>query len=609
MKAKTARRLLIGSLIVGAGGLWTIQRLNADRESKRLTTLAAAYIAKNERQNATECLISALSLYPANTEARRLLLEITPDTTSGNNNAAPADPPDTSPQIIVEAPPQPNPNPIFVEAPPILPAPTPPDPAKVDAHLAEAQKFLAANNAKAAEKELRTAVTLDATVNSKSQLANFLLNQPLDPNATDELVSLLRELGRDQTSIGAEALFAGAVRCIVPRAEIESWITVLRSHPAATTTMLFTVDRLDALLHPRNQSTIAKNAAQRLRSAPLEDRDAGMRWLASIDEYNLATTLISLEEAQKDRATMETWLVTHSLAGNFDAVLAATDSRNLPIPPHIQKIFHGNALAQSGKSAEGLQMMRDACNETGLSRSELLEALAVLGVIRSHPLFEEELTKAVSDPDTTAEAVAALSKAVHLSGDAVISRRFYEIAASAPALRGDERISGTRDHFRLLLNLEVDINELARNAEIARDPAPRIAYILALLNVGQYAKALIETEDHAPTINPVFLTASQQAVVAATFATNDRLREAFAILALIQQDQLTLQEREWLRGHFDAATKTARNALAKSSLTTRYPWLARVRRIAIDLGALLALFLTWKIVQRAHLWLRREVIG
>jgi len=609
MKAKTARRFLIGSLIAGTIGLWTIHKLNADRESKRLTTLAAAYLAKNERQNATECLISALSLYPGNTEARRLLLEITPEKTPGENNAAPANPPDTSPQIIVEAPPQPNPNPIIIEAQPAQPAPTPPDPAKVDAHLDQARKFLAANNSKAAEKELRAAVTLDATVNSKSQLANFLLSQPLDPNATEELVSLLRELGRDQTSIGAEALFAGAVRCIVPRAEIESWLTVLRSHPAATTTILLTVDRLDALLHPRTQSTIAENAARRLRSAPLEDRDAGMRWLSSIGEYSLASPLVSLNEALQDRATMESWLVTHSLAGNFDAVLAATAAPNLPVPAYSRKIFHGNALAQSGKSAEGLQMMRDACNETGLTRSELLEALAILGVIRSHPLFEEELTKAISDPDTTAEAVNALSKAVHLSGDAVISRRFYEIAASAPALRGDERVSGTRDHFRLLLNLEVDINELARNSEIARDPAPRIAYILALLNVGQYAKALIETEDRAPTINPVFLTASQQAVIAATLAVNDRMREAFAILALIQQDQLTVQERDWLRGHLDAASKTARSSFDTTSLTARYPWLVRARRIAIDLGALLVLFLTWKTVQRVHLWLRRDAIG
>jgi tetratricopeptide (TPR) repeat protein len=609
MKAKTARRFIIGSLIVGAGGLWTIQRLNADRESKRLTTLAAAYIARNERQNAAECLITALSLYPANTEARRLLLEIAPDAPSDKNNAAPANPQGSPPPIIIQPPTPTNTAPIVVESPSPQPAPKPPDPAEVDAHLAKAQELIAANNPKAAEAEFRAAMALDPTDKSKSQLATFLLDQPLDPNASNDLVSLLRELGRNQSAIGAEALSSGAVLGIVPPAEIESWLTVLRSHPAATPAMLLTVDRLDALLHPRNQYSIAENAARRLRTASLPDRDAGMRWLSSIGEYNLASPLVSLDEAKQDRATMEGWLVNQTHAGNFDAVLAATAAPNLPLPGHTQKIFRGNALTHTSKSPEGLQLMRTACEETGTSRTALLDALAILAIIRVHPLFEEELTKAVSDPDTTSEIVDALAKAVHLSGNAVTVRRFYEIAAAAPALRGDERIFSARDHFRLLLGLDVDLSDLARRAEISREPDPRITYIHGLLISGKPAAALIELEDRAPAIDPAVLTASQQAVVAATFAANNRLREALAVFSQLHQEQLTIQEREWLRGFFDTASKNARSSQSTPPLTTRYPLLATARRIAIDLGALFALFVIWKIGLRVHLWLRREAIG
>lgn len=609
MKAKTARRFIIGSLIVGAGGLWTIHRLNADRESKRLTTLASAYLAKNQHENAAECLITALALYPANTEARRLLLQITPASPPEKESTTPSSPTTNNTPIIVEPLPKANPAPLIVESPPPQPAPKPPDPAEVDAHLAKAQDLLAANNPNAAERELRAAMALDPTDKSKSQLAAFLLNQPLDPNATDDLVTLLRELGRNQSTIGAEALSSGAVRGIVPPAEIESWLTLLRSHPAATPAMLLTVDRLDALLHPRNQYAIAENAARRLRSATLADRDVGMRWLSSIGEYNLASPLVSLDEAKHDRATMEGWLVNQTHAGNFDAVLAATASPNLPLPAHSQKIFRGNALTHTGKSPEGLQLMRAACEETGTSRAALLDALAILAIIRVHPLFEEELTKAVSDPDTTSEIVDSLAKAIHLSGDAVAVRRFYEIAAAAPALRGNERIFSARDHFRLLLNLDVDISDLARRAEISRDPSPRITYIHGLLNSGKSAAALVEMEDRAPAINPAFLTASQQAVVAATFAANNRVREALSVLSQLRQDQLTIQEREWLRGYFDAASKNARSSQGTSPLTTRYPWLVTARRIAIDLGALFALFAIWKIGKRIHLWLRREAIG
>ena len=306
---------------------------------------------------------------------------------------------------------------------------------------------------------------------------------------------------------------------------------------------------------------------------------------------------------------MEGWLVNQSHARNFDAVLAATASPNLPLPGHTQKIFRGNALAQPGKSDEGLQMMRTACEETGTSRAALLDALAILAIIHVHPLFEEELTKAVSDPDTTSEVVDALAKAVHLSGDAVAVRRFYEIAAAAPALRGDERITSARDHFRLLLGLDVDLSDLARRAETSRDPAPRITYIHGLLNSGKPAAALLEMEDRAPAINPAFLTASQQAVVAANFAANNRLREALAVFSQLHQDQLTIQERDWLRGFFDTASKNARSSQGTSPLTARYPWISPARKVAIGLGALVVLFILWKIGKRIHLWLRREAIG
>jgi len=611
MKARTARRLkfIAACLIAGPLGLWAIHKLAADRESSRLTALAANYIAKDQPQSATACLVSALSLQPQNSEARRLLLQITHDSQPSKESTSPTPPSSTITPIIVEPPTPTNTAPLVVESPSPQPAPKPPDPAEVDAHLAKAQELLAADNPKAAERELRAAVTLDATVKSKSQLATFLLNQPAATTDTDELVTLLRELGRNQTSIGAEALSTGAVRGIVPPAEIESWLTVLRSHPAATPVMLLAVDQLDALLHPRNQYSIAENAARRLRTATLPERDAGMRWLSSIGEYSLASPLVSLDEAKQDRATMEGWLVNQSHARNFDAVLAATASPNLPLPGHTQKIFRGNALAQSGKSDEGLQLMRTACEETGTSRAALLDALAILAIIRVHPLFEEELTKAVSDPDTTSEIVDSLAKAVHLSGDAVAVRRFYEIAAAAPALRGDERITSARDHFRLLLGLDVDLSDLARRAETSRDPAPRITYIHGLLNSGKPAAALLEMEDRAPAINPAFLTASQQAVVAATFAANNRLREALAVFSQLHQDQLTIQERDWLRGFLDTAAKTARSSQGTSPLTARYPWISPARKVAIGLGALFALFVIWKIGKRIHLWLRREAIG
>jgi hypothetical protein len=87
------------------------------------------------------------------------------------------------------------------------------------------------------------------------------------------------------------------------------------------------------------------------------------------------------------------------------------------------------------------------------------------------------------------------------------------------------------------------------------------------------------------------------------------LREALAVFSQLQQEQLTIQEREWLRGFFDTASKNARASQSSTPLTTRYPLLATARRIAIDLGALFALFVIWKIGLRVHLWLRREAIG
>jgi len=99
---------------------------------------------------------------------------------------------------------------------------------------------------------------------------------------------------------------------------------------------------------------------------------------------------------------------------------------------------------------EGRELCREVVKEAGGDRKRLIEALAMLAGVREQELFEEELAKALENPDAAEAIVAGVSPAVYKTRDAIAVRRLYEIAAETPVLKDSVTVKSMLSHYRLV---------------------------------------------------------------------------------------------------------------------------------------------------------------
>jgi tetratricopeptide (TPR) repeat protein len=584
-------------LAVIAGVLFWQQGKSAKAESVRMAGVGAAYLEKGDRVAARACLSSAVILDPENAEAQRLLNSLGEDAMvevplrgangeEGGGGVAkvvpvPQEIPKT-PQVVPEK----------LEPSPRL------DPALVESHLKRAEELLAKKDEAGAEAALKEAVAVDISDRSKRVLAKFLMDRPLDAERVPELLELLREVGKSQTVEGAAALSTALIKGMVPAEEVASWVTLIRAHPHVTMPMLLAVDRVDAQLRPREKSEVAAAAVKRVEGSVLVDRAAVLQWLSEIGEAGQGLNLVKLEEVAADRVMLEVWIQARAAAGDWAAVLQAAEAAGNPLTPNVVKLLRGRAMSGMGKVKEGRELCREVVKEAAGDRKRLIEALSMLAGVREQELFEEELAKALENPDAAEAIVAGVSPAVYRTRDAIAVRRLYEIAAESPVLRDSVTVKSMLSHYRLMLGMEEDIVELATRMERhVDDPLPRVTLALAMLNLGDRVRALSELEERKPDLDVTSLGVSQQAVVAAVLAANFRRDEALGMVARMPMQMLTELEAEWLRGYLDGDIK-ARYRMQKLEPEAEPKWKETARRVGVDGAIVVGLFLVWKVYMR-----------
>ena len=586
-------------LVVGIVGWLLIAQAKSTRaESRRMAGVGAAYLEKGDKVSARACLSSAVILDPENTEAQNLLNSIGDEGMVGvPRRGVRGEEGDGSVTMVTPLPGQ-----VIPEVPTVMPEKFEPsprlDPALVEAHLKRAEELAAKEDDAGAEAALKEAVAVDISLKSKLLLAKFLMGRPLSPKQVPELLELLKAIGASQTAEGAAALATALVKGMVPAEEVASWLTLIRAHPHATLPMQLAADRVDAKLRPREKSTVAAGAVKRVEGAPVLDRAAVLQWLSEIGQERLGLAILSREEAMADKTVFELWILARARVGDWAGVLGAVDQPGNPLPEQMAKMLRGRALTGTGKADEGRALCREVVKEAGGDQKRQVEALSMLAALNEQELFEEELAKAIADPDAADAIVAGVSAAVYRSRDALAVRRLYEIAAESAVLRDAVRVKSVLSHYRLMLGMEEDIVELATRMERhVDDPLPRVTLALAMLNLGDRVRALNELEERKPDLDVTSLGVSQQAVVAAVLAANFRRDEALGMVARMPMEMLTELEAEWLRGYLDGDIK-ARYRMQKLEAEPEPKWKATAWRVGVDGAIVLGLFLAWKVYMR-----------
>ena len=571
------RRLLFPLLILvvlcvaAYASYWAYGKLKG-RQSRHLTKMATEYLQKNKVAEAEMSLQTAVRLKPNNAEALRVLARLQGATGKGPQSLETWQKLAASGGITLDD-----------LAQYSMAASREGDQALAERlanaaaaggntvfkHVLRANFLLSKNDIPGAEAEFRQAVEVDTTGNSRAMLARFLLTRRLNAETAPEIREMLRELSKRPDAVGLEALTAAITRGLVPPAELPVWTSALRVHPKATAKALLLADATDIQLQPETKLAVVAKMLERMQGASLEDRARGLQFLLRMEEPAQAASLLTRDEALKNRETLSLWLDAQSLTKNWPAVLDALSQPNLPLAGHLTKLYRGRALLMSGKEAEGRAAFAEALQETEGSKAEFLETLAYLNLAGEDQLFDQGLQRALSDPETAKESFLRILPSVASRRDAARTRRAYEMAAAAsPELANDLTLQNDMAYLDLLLGLPVDIKKTTFLSEAnPRDFSFRATHALALLKAGKNKEALSLLENCEPDIHVASLPPHQKAIVAIALAANGRRNEALGTASLLPPQQLSMQEFELVRSYLaqleTAATPTPTPATPK----------------------------------------------
>ena len=544
--------VLIVAIMAGtaAGGWWAYGKFKS-RQSRHLATLATDYLRESKLPEAKMSLDTALRLNPSNPDARRLLARIETAQGGGASSlqnwqklaesgsltledlsnyavAAAREGEWSLAERLADA--------AARGGNPVL------------RHLLRSELLGSKNDLPGAEAELRLAVEADKTGNAKASLAKFLIARRLTAETAPEVLELLRSLSARPDALGADALATAISNGLVPQNEIPGWISSLRAHPQKNSQQLLMADLVEVRLQPQEKSAVAKRTAARLANAPLPDRAAALQWFFMLGELELASSIVKPEEALQSREILANWLDTQAVQKRWDVVLQTLGQPDLPLPSHLQKLYRGRALIESGRADQGRSEYQAAYEETLGDNDKFFETLAYLASAQQTDLFEQGLKLALANPDTAESALRVLIPAVQRQRDAAKLRRIYELALATSPTSENLTVRNDFDYLSLLIGQPVDAREIAlRSQANPRDFAFRVTNALALLRADQGKRALTELDHCEPDVYVPALAPHQKAVVAAALAASGRREEALQVASMVPPQVLSVQEVDLLR--------------------------------------------------------------
>ncbi len=419
-------------------------------------------------------------------------------------------------------------------------------------HMLRAELKGRKNDPEAMEIELRAAVEADKTGNAKAMLARFLLQRPLNNESAAELRGMLRELAARQDATGAEALASGLTRGVVPPAEMSEWIAGLRAHPAVNAGFLLLADAAEVQSTPGEKDRIVASVVARMQGKPLEERFAGLQWLARFGEPAKAAGLITKDEALQRREVLMAWIDVQSQAGNWPAVLDVLSQESVPLPAHFLRLYRGRTLKAMGREEEGNREFQEAYRMAEGNRDDFRQVLGYLSLSGEDALFEQGLAQALRDGGTAAETFRGIVPSIAARQDAARLLKAYEIASStSPVLASEMTLQNDMDYLSLVLGRPVNAEAVALRSEgNPRDFALRSTQGLALLLAGKPQEALAYLDACEPDVHVASLPPHQKLVVALALAANNRQQEANGVMSLVPPYAVSRQEVELLRRYF-----------------------------------------------------------
>jgi len=393
---------------------------------------------------------------------------------------------------------------------------------------------------------LRQALDQHKSRTARAAMMRFLLTHPGKQDAAElrETVLALKD-GTDGISL--EALAVGLAGGLAPVDQRAAFVAKIRAHPKRTERILLLADSAELALDPASKPRVVEGMTRRLKGGKLEDRLAGAMWLNSQGQPREALELIPPQDAISNAAAMRAWLDSAAALGEWKAMQGVLARKDVPLPPHMVRVYAARALKMDGRPAEADAAYRAALVEFRDKPVETLEVLEYLHRSGEYAIFDEGLKPQLAKPGEALDMIEGLMPVLLDARDSARLRQVLELAVASPNLADVVPLMNDMAYLDLVLGRPVDSAALReRFRRNPKDPAALFNVVLERLRLGKPREALAILEKAG--VDPATLAPNHLTVLACVLAANGKPEESLRVAERIPATRISNQELEMLKG-------------------------------------------------------------
>lgn len=424
-------------------------------------------------------------------------------------------------------------------------------------HLIRARIHAKLGEEEEREAQLRRAIAKRPASDTWRALADALVSRREQGQThASEALDLMKQAA--QSDNGADGLLAIETALesgLIPNTELDAWLEMLRSHPAADTLSQLKAASLALERKPAAREAILTSVTERARGLSANEKIAVARWLLAQDAASLVRAFWSpAEAASGGKTSFLAWLDAASAAGDRKGVEDALRDSSNPLGENLTLALRANATLARGDTEEAISLANAAISACGSDGGARLEVLRIFLEGGNFPAALTHLHTLSGDSFLEAAAAGELITLAcrgHGAGEALA---FHEALLAIPGGKLDMRGVDRMDRLRLTLGGDVQEDVLQERMKAhPADPSPRLTLALAHLLQGRTARAGYELElldDDTPHQK---LAPHDRIVVAVLMAANGRSTQARSLSSDINPSDVTREEFDLLKRFLQGA--------------------------------------------------------
>ena len=408
------------------------------------------------------------------------------------------------------------------------------------------------------EEELRSAVSKRPAADTWIALARLLISQPDRAKKNAEIIlGLLNQAAKADKGLSGFAAIEIALKSgLVTPDQLDGWLEMLRSHPAADIDGWLAMEAIALDINPGARDRILDGLLQRSVGVPAHEKPAIASWLLHHNEAERIGAFWTLNEAAASGGdAFLIWLDTVAASAGWEQVESALEDPSNPLDQSLALAVRSNAAMALGDFERSLALGREAISHASSTPNLRLEVAKVFLKHRNFTQAARLLVSLLQDPEQSPQGIEALKSMSGSGYRAAEILGLLDEVLKSPGVFKNEQMEDRADRLRLVLGGSASDDILQERAKkMPANPSLRLTLALAQLLQGKIARAgyeigLIETDFTIDDLN-----ASDRLVLVCVFAANGKTGEASRLLNGLSEEEVTPEEYALAKRYLGGST-------------------------------------------------------